>query len=162
MIFNAVQRSAYFPEANLLLPRILFPYLKNRYLCLFLPLATKTLNATTQHKLPRAPLGGEREREIRGFETERERLRHTGKAPWPVSKKPEATSPIDIQACRTLRAHTHVGSRQLTYNDMVRWQEKAEKQQSVGYARATCLRHTLYTEQRERRSEATPGEAIRS
>ncbi len=63
MIFNAVQRSAYFPEANLLLPRIPFPYLKNRYLCVFLPLATKTLTATTRHKLPRARLWAVRERE---------------------------------------------------------------------------------------------------
>lgn len=32
-IFNAVQRSTYFPEANLLVPLILLPYLKNKYLC---------------------------------------------------------------------------------------------------------------------------------
>lgn len=138
MIFNAVQRSAYFPEANRLLPRILDPYLKKRYLCVRIGmLAKKARNSNpTNFRAPHPRWAGGRA------------VRHTGTAPWPRSKRPEATSPIDIQAGCTLCAH--VDSRQSSLRAKA-WHMHGRH----------FLRHTLYTEQRERRGEAAPGEAVR-
>lgn len=65
-ISHAVQRSTYFPEANLLVPLILLPYLKNKYLNSDVSGQRSCRNTSGNEtiKLPRA-------------------VRHTEKVPWP-------------------------------------------------------------------------------